>query len=160
MSLSLGMILPFFFKILIFDVSGVFFLLSQTIQRNELDRYKKMAEQHYKEAEAAKKAQEVGESDSGYRFDLALCRKTFNQFDQDQSGYLDIQELTNLAEVKITNLWPPISPLMDWTGIEQVLWDTFHPTGPKLTRQRKEVGWWTENVLNEFGLKNTKKICG
>ena len=56
-----------------------------------------MAEQHHKESKAAKKAQEVG--DSGYRFDLGLCRRTFDEYDKDMSGYLDIRELTNLAEV-------------------------------------------------------------
>ena len=56
-----------------------------------------MAEQQYKDTKAAKKAQEVG--DSGYRFDLALCRRTFDEYDKDMSGYLDIRELTNLAEV-------------------------------------------------------------
>ena len=62
-------------------------------------RYKKMAEQHFKETVAAKKALEVGEHDSGYRFDLALCRRTFDEYDKDMSGYLDIRELTSLAEV-------------------------------------------------------------
>ena len=62
-------------------------------------RYKKMAEQHFKETKAAKKAQAVGDHDSGYRFDLGLCRRTFDEYDKDLSGYLDIPELTNLAEV-------------------------------------------------------------
>jgi hypothetical protein len=56
-----------------------------------------MAEQQYKDTKAAKKAQEVG--DSGYRFDLALCRRIFDEYDKDMSGYLDIRELTQLAEV-------------------------------------------------------------
>ena len=62
-----------------------------------------MAEQHYKETVAAKKALEVGEHDSGYRFDLALCRRTFDEYDKDMSGYLDIRELTSLAEVMYLN---------------------------------------------------------
>ena len=62
-----------------------------------------MAEQHYKETKAAKQAKSIGEYDSGYRFDLALCRKIFDEYDQDESGYLDIQELTELAEVLFQN---------------------------------------------------------
>ena len=64
------------------------------------DRYKKMAEQHYKETKAAREAEH---SDSGYRFDMALCRKTFDEYDKDESGYLDIKELTKLAEVMQLN---------------------------------------------------------
>ncbi len=65
-----------------------------------------MAEQHYKETKAAKLAQQhVDEHDSGYRFDLARCRKMFNEYDRDGSGYLDVGEIANLAEVD----WKPIS---------------------------------------------------
>ena len=58
-----------------------------------------MAEQHYKETKAVEVAQKVEANDSGYRFDPVLCRKIFNEYDRDLSGYLDIEELTNLAEV-------------------------------------------------------------
>ena len=74
-----------------------------------------MAEQHYKETKAAKQAQAVGEHDSGYRFDLGLCRRTFDEYDKDMSGYLDIRELTNLAEVlyrKATILILSLNPMM------------------------------------------------
>jgi ribosomal protein S14 len=74
--------------------------ISETLPSNTfVNRYKKMAEQHHKETKAAKQAQAVGEHDSGYRFDLGLCRRTFDEYDKDMSGYLDIRELTNLAEV-------------------------------------------------------------
>ena len=68
-------------------------------------RYKKMAEQHHKESKGghsgtAKHAPKQDDHDSGYRFDLALCKKTFDTFDKDRSGYLDIKELTSLAEVR------------------------------------------------------------
>ena len=58
-----------------------------------------MAEQHYKDTKAAKLAQQVGDYDSGYRFDLAMCRKIFDEYDRDGSGYLDIAEISRLAEV-------------------------------------------------------------
>ena len=56
-----------------------------------------MAEQNYKDTLAVKKAMEV--TDSGFRFDPDLCREIFDDFDRDGSGYLDIGEVSRLAEV-------------------------------------------------------------
>ena len=64
-----------------------------------------MAEQHYKETKAAKAAQQAGDGDSDYHFDLALCRKTFNAYDRDGSGYLDVEEVSKLAEVMFMLGW-------------------------------------------------------
>ena len=55
------------------------------------------AEQHYKDSRALEKAQE--DDGSGYRFDSDLCRKIFDEFDRDGSGYLDLAEISKLAEV-------------------------------------------------------------
>ncbi len=67
-------------------------------------RYKATAEQHYKDTRAARAAEEAsdeiaGGPDGGYRFNLELCRRTFDAYDRDGSGFLDITELTELAEV-------------------------------------------------------------
>jgi hypothetical protein len=62
-----------------------------------IGRYRSMAEQHHKDTKALKKAEEV--SDSGYKFDSDLCRKIFDEFDRDGSGYLDIGEMSKLSEV-------------------------------------------------------------
>lgn len=66
-------------------------------------RYKATAEQHYKEYRAAKAAQaasDEGGPGGGYRFDLELCRRTFDAYDRDGSGFLDITELTELSEAR------------------------------------------------------------
>ncbi len=65
-----------------------------------------MAEQHYKDTRAAKAAQDSCDENAdgpgaGYRFDLELCRRTFDAYDRDGSGFLDITELTELAEVRV-----------------------------------------------------------
>ena len=54
----------------------------------------------------------------GFILDMDVCRKTFDAFDRDRSGYLDLDELGKLAEA---------------------LWNTFHPEGPKLDRESKAV---------------------
>jgi hypothetical protein len=68
-----------------------------------------MAEQHYKDTRAAKAAQDSCDENAdgpgaGYRFDLELCRRTFDAYDRDGSGFLDITELTELAEVRLLTL--------------------------------------------------------
>jgi hypothetical protein len=65
-----------------------------------------MAEQHYKDTRAARAAQDASDENAdgagtGYRFDLDLCRRTFDAYDRDGSGFLDITELTELAEVLV-----------------------------------------------------------
>ena len=57
-------------------------------------------------------------ADPGYKFDINVCRKIFDSFDLDGSGYLDITELAGLAER---------------------FWDANHPHGPKLSQERKRV---------------------
>jgi hypothetical protein len=64
-----------------------------------------------------------------FKIDIDMCRRIFNEYDQDQSGYLEISELTALAEE---------------------LWATFHPNSPKLTREAKEVSSSSCHALVKF----------
>jgi hypothetical protein len=59
----------------------------------------------------------VGSGES-FMLDMEVCRKTFEAFDRDKSGYLDLEELAKLAEA---------------------LWNTFHPEGPKLDKESIKV---------------------
>ena len=80
-----------------------------------------MAEQHFREAHAEHNQpshQPAAQGLEGYRFDMDECRRMFKSLDKDSSGYLDIEELTRLAEL---------------------LWNKFHPHGPRLTEARKKV---------------------
>ena len=54
----------------------------------------------------------------GFALDMEACRGMFNAFDRDKSGYLDLEELTKLAEA---------------------LWNSAHPNGPQLDRQSRAV---------------------
>ena len=63
-------------------------------------------------------AEPQGRDNHGYRFDLEVCRQMFEDFDWDRTGLLKINSLTRLSEK---------------------LWDTFHPHGPALTSEDKEV---------------------
>ena len=87
-----------------------------------MGRYKATAEQHYKDTRAAKAAQEASDwnSDSrggGYRFDLELCRRTFDSYDRDGSGFLDITELTELAEACVCTLQRTSQMIVGWSGV-------------------------------------------
>ena len=70
---------------------------------------------HDKEARGAAPAAQG----KGFSIDMETCRKTFDAFDRDKSGYLDLEELTKLAEA---------------------LWNSSHPDGPKLDRENRAVG--------------------
>ena len=59
-----------------------------------------------------------GDGSHGYRFDVAVCREMFKDFEGDKSGRLKINAMTRLSEK---------------------LWDVFHPNGPKLDLDDKEV---------------------
>ena len=76
-------------------------------------RYKHIAEEHWKEIHAKK-----GDTEKGFKFDMDVCRQVFDAYDRDGSGYLEIPELTKLAEE---------------------LWIKSHPNSPKLSRASKEV---------------------
>ena len=67
---------------------------------------------------AAAAAAPTREDKGGLRLDMESCRKTFDAFDRDKSGYLDLEELTKLAEA---------------------LWNSAHPDGPQLDRQSRAV---------------------
>ncbi len=73
---------------------------------------------HNKEARRAAPAAPVAQ-EKGFSIDMETCRKTFDAFDRDKSGYLDLEELTKLAEA---------------------LWNSSHPDGPKLDRENRAVG--------------------
>lgn len=68
----------------------------------------------------AVQGQRPGASEEGFVLDMEVCRKTFEAFDRDRSGYLDLDELGRLAEA---------------------LWNTFHPEGPKLDQESRQVIW-------------------
>lgn len=61
----------------------------------------------------------AGHDDGGFKFDRNLCRRIFDSLDRDGSGYLEVNELADLAER---------------------FWDANHPHGPKLSPERKKVG--------------------
>jgi hypothetical protein len=67
-----------------------------------------------------------GKDHHGYKFDLAVCQKMFEDFDWDRTGRLKINALTRLSEK---------------------LWETFHPHGPALTSEDKEVSTPTHPTL-------------
>lgn len=71
-------------------------------------------------AHAAQKAPGGGSAGAeGHRFDAAVCREMFKDFEADKTGRLKINGLTRLGER---------------------LWDIFHPQGPRLDSDEKEVG--------------------
>ena len=75
-------------------------------------RYKEVAEQYYND---------LHKEDSpppGFKFDMDVCRRVFDAYDRDGSGYLEIPELSKLAEE---------------------LWAKFHPEKPQLSHASKQV---------------------
>ncbi len=68
-------------------------------------------------ADARKFAREDGQQPR-FNFDLEVCRRIFQAYDRDRSGYLEISELASLA---------------------QELWAKFHPECPQLSQDMKMV---------------------
>ena len=84
-------------------------------------RYKNIAEQYWNEThdQHAKPREEPhADGGSGFKFDPSVCRRVFDAYDRDGSGFLEIPELSKLAEE---------------------LWAKFHPEKPKLSRESKDV---------------------
>ena len=95
-------------------------------------RFKKIADSHwvnirkqlqagtgvFHDLAAQRPSTGAGAGGESFLLDMEVCRKTFETFDRDNSGYLDLDELAKLAEA---------------------LWNTFHPEGPELDRESKLV---------------------
>jgi hypothetical protein len=73
-------------------------------------RYKHVSEQFWNKVHSS--------GEKAFKFDIDLCRRVFNTFDRDRSGFLEVGELAKLAEE---------------------LWAKFHPEDPKLSSQKRKV---------------------
>jgi len=71
----------------------------------------------------------------GFIWDPAVCRRAFDHYDKDKSGYLDTKELMKLADK---------------------LWDTFFPQGPKLADANKRE--LVLEIMNKTDMDKNKEV--
>eukprot|EP00287_Rhodomonas_sp_CCMP768_P015371 CAMPEP_0196757388 /NCGR_PEP_ID=MMETSP1091-20130531/103637_1 /TAXON_ID=302021 /ORGANISM="Rhodomonas sp., Strain CCMP768" /LENGTH=191 /DNA_ID=CAMNT_0042106161 /DNA_START=81 /DNA_END=656 /DNA_ORIENTATION=+ len=71
----------------------------------------------------------------GFKFDIDICRKAFDYYDNDRNGVLSVDELFKLADV---------------------LWDTFYPQGPKLDESAK--GFLVQEILGKTDVNHDSVI--